>query len=200
MLKLILASQSPRRRELLESAGFEFTVAHVKVSETIDENLNAEENASQIATDKAEACEDQHNYLKSKGYLILAADTIVVVDDQILGKPVDPAEAEAFLRLLSGRSHRVITGLSLIESDSPKTWRGFDSTEVVFKKLSDEEIRTYVESGEPMDRAGAYAIQGAAGKFVSEYKGSWSNVVGLPLERLESALKENGWIVGRRSP
>lgn len=200
MLKLVLASQSPRRRELLTEAGYEFSVSPVKLSENIEENLNPEENASQLATAKAEACLQQHKELNSQGFLILAADTIVVLDDQILGKPSTPAEAEQFLRLLSGRSHRVITGLALLESGTSRSWHGYDETEVEFRKLSEEEIRRYVATGEPMDKAGGYGIQGSAARFVSSTKGSWSNVVGLPLERLERVLVENRWHIPRQSP
>lgn len=199
-MKLVLASQSPRRRELLKQAGFQFTVSPVKLSENIEENLNPEENASQIATDKAKACLDQNKELKQQGFLILAADTIVAVDDQMLGKPTSVEEAATFLRLMSGRAHRVITGMALIETGTEKFWSGYEQTEVVFRKLSDSEIQEYAASGEPMDKAGGYGIQGAAAKFVSSQAGSWSNVVGLPLERLERVLKENGWHVGREQP
>lgn len=200
MLKLVLASQSPRRRELLTEAGYEFTVSPVKLSENIEENLNPEENASHLATEKAEACLRQYKDLNSRGFLVLAADTIVALDDQILGKPSSSAEAERFLRLLSGTKHRVITGLALLECGTSKSWIGHDVTEVQFRTLSEEEIRQYVASGEPMDKAGGYGIQGAAARFVSSTSGSWSNVVGLPLERLERVLVENGWHVRRQPP
>jgi septum formation protein len=200
MLKLVLASQSPRRRELLTSAGYEFTVSLVKVSEIFDENLNPTEVASHLATVKATACVRQHKELNSPEFLILAADTIVLLGEQILGKPKNPAQAREFLRLLSGKTHRVITGLALLWSGSgAKPWTVSDATEVSFRVLSDEEIAAYVATGEPMDKAGAYAIQGGARKFVSSFRGSWSNVVGLPLEQLEKALQENGWIVSRRT-
>jgi septum formation protein len=200
MLKLVLASQSPRRRELLTSAGYEFTVSLVKVSEIFDENLNPADVASHLATVKAQACVEQHKGLNSGEFLILGADTIVVDGDQILGKPRDAIEAGDFLSRLSGKSHRVITGLALLRGGQPKVWAGFDETVVTFRKLSAEEISAYIATGEPMDKAGAYGIQGAARAFVSSVSGSWSNVVGLPLERLERALVENGWVVGRRSP
>lgn len=198
MLKLVLASQSPRRRELLEKAGYEFAVSSVKVSEIIDENLTPTENASHLATLKAEACFKHHKYMESKGFLVMGADTVVVLGEQILGKPRDASEAFEFLRRLSGKTHCVITGLSLLESGSTKVWSGFDQTEVEFKTLHENEIAEYVKGGEPMDKAGAYAIQGEGRKFVSCYRGSWSNVVGLPLEKLEKALLANGWTVGRR--
>lgn len=199
-MKLVLASQSPRRRELLLEAGFEFTVSTVKVSEIFDESLNPSEVPSHLATIKAEACVEQNKQLKSPGFLILAADTVVILGDQILGKPKDAREAHDFLRRLSGQTHSVITGVTLLESGTTKVWTGQDVTAVTFRDLSDSEIDDYIRTGEPMDKAGAYGIQGGGGKFVSSFSGSWSNVVGLPLERLERALIENGWTIRRRKP
>lgn len=199
-MELVLASASPRRRDLLVAAGYEFTVSPVKISEIFDESLNPPEVASQIATNKARAALDQHMFLKSDGFLILSADTIVVLGDQILGKPSSALEAREFLRRLSGKTHRVITGICLLPSlTGPRAWTGVEASEVTFRTLTDEEIAEYVRGGEPMDKAGAYAIQGDGRKFVSSLRGSWSNVVGLPLERLEKALKENGWSVRRQS-
>jgi septum formation protein len=199
MLELVLASQSPRRRELLEGAGYQFRVSHVEVSENIDVNLNPGTNASRLAFKKATACLNSANDLNSNGFLIIAADTIVALGDRAFGKPGTFSEACETLRLLSGKTHSVITGLCLIESGSMKSWEGFEETRVTFRALSEGEIHDYILSGEPMDKAGAYAIQGAGGKFVSSYSGSWSNVVGLPLEMLEKVLQENGWNVRRRS-
>lgn len=198
MLEIGLASQSPRRRELLTEAGFSFRAFPVKVSEIFDENLNAAEVASHLATVKVKACFEQNKSLESKGFLVLGADTIVVLGDQILGKPTDAAEAEEFLRRLSGKTHSVITGICLWESGTDKHWIGHDQTLVSFRSLSEQEIRAYVATGEPMDKAGGYGIQGAGGKFVSSFQGSKSNVVGLPLELLQRALLENGWNVHRR--
>lgn len=200
MLEIALASQSPRRRELLSTAGFEFRVFPVKVSEIIDENLTPAGAASRIATAKVQACIEQNNELKSPGFLVLGADTMVVLGERILGKPRNFSEAQQFLRTLSGKTHCVITGFSLWESGSTKVWTGAELTEVKFRILSESEISSYVASGEPMDKAGAYAIQGDGGKFVSSFTGSRSNVIGLPLERLEKVLKENFWNVRRRTP
>ena len=199
MLEIALASQSPRRRELLSQAGFEFRVFPVKVSEIIDENLTPAEAASQIATSKISACVAQNKDLKQQGFLVLAADTIVVLGQRILGKPRNFSEARQFLRALSGKTHCVISGISLLESGTANLWTGAEMTEVKFRPLSDQEIDTYIAGGEPMDKAGAYAIQGAGGKFVSSFTGSKSNVIGLPMERLERVLKENGWNVARRT-
>jgi septum formation protein len=201
-MNLILASQSPRRRELLEKAGFEFSTFPVKVSEIIDENLTPEDAVTSLALQKAEACLDQHKHLKSVDNLILGADTMVVMGVKCLGKPQNFSEAAEYLRLLSGKVHRVITGMCLLNPDqgqSPSNvWAGCEISEVHFRQLSEEEIADYVQSGEPMDKAGAYAIQGGGSGFVSRLVGSWSNVVGLPIEKLESVLKERGWNVPRR--
>ncbi|NJM09658.1 MAG: septum formation protein Maf [Bdellovibrionaceae bacterium] len=198
MLEIALASQSPRRRELLSEAGYFFRVYPVKVSEIFDENLNPEEQASHLATVKAQAAFSEHKALNSPGYLVLGADTIVALGDQQFAKPENSGEAHSLLRLLSGKTHRVITGFSLWESGAAKFYTGFDQTLVRFRDLSDQEIAEYVASGEPMDKAGGYAIQGGGKKFVSSVQGSWSNVVGLPMERLARALEENGWNVRRR--
>lgn len=197
-MKLILASQSPRRRELLDQAGFEFSTFPVKVSENIDENLNPEVQVRTLALRKAEACINQNKQLKSQGFLVLGADTMVFLANQSLGKPADFSQAVDFLSRLSGQTHRVITGLALVPTDHSPAWVGHSVTEVTFRSLSSEEIVEYVQTGEPMDKAGAYGIQGLAQKFVSSKSGSWSNVVGLPLESLELALKERGWNVDRK--
>lgn len=198
MLKLVLASLSPRRRDLLEGAGFDFLIQPVKVSEIIEQNLNCAEVASQIATLKADAAIDQNNYLKSEGFLVLSADTVVALGDQIFGKPETPEQAAQFLDLLSGQTHSVITAMALIETGSGRKTKVYDETKVQFRHLSQNEIRDYVHTGEPMDKAGAYAIQGLGKKFVSNYTGSWSNVVGLPLEKLEQVIAENGWKLARK--
>ncbi|MGZ3722352.1 MAG: Maf family protein [Bdellovibrionales bacterium] len=200
MLEIALASQSPRRRELLSQAAFSFRVFPVKVSEIIDENLKPAEVASQIATVKVQACVEQNKELKQPGFLVLGADTIVVLGAKILGKPENFSQAQHYLRSLSGKTHRVITGFTLLESGSTKVWSGAEMTEVKFKILGEKEIDDYISTGEPMDKAGAYAIQGGAAKFVSSFTGSKSNVIGLPLERLEKVLQENGWNVRRGTP
>ncbi len=196
-LEFALASQSPRRRDLLNEAGFSFRAFPVKVSEIFDKNLNAGDQASHLATIKARAALDEHNELKSPGFLVLGADTIVALDETLFGKPENTLEAADFLRLLSGKTHRVITGISLHETGSTNFYTGYDQTLVEFRTLSETEISDYVATGEPMDKAGGYAIQGLAAKFVSKVEGSWSNVVGLPMERLEAVLNEKGWNVRR---
>lgn len=152
---------------------------------------------SQIATVKAEAALDQCKDLNLNDYLILSADTLVVLGDQFLGKPSDSTEARDFLRRLSGVEHSVMTGLCLLEPRTSRRWSGVETSIVKFRKLSEAEIREYVESGEPMDKAGAYGFQGAARKFVETVEGSTSNIIGLPVELLKKALNENGWKVRR---
>jgi septum formation protein len=198
LLELALASQSPRRRELLENAGFGFRLFPVKVSEIFDENLNPEQVVSHLATIKARAAIEQNKELKSPGFLLLTADTLVFFEGRPLGKPENPDEAMRFLRSLSGRTHSVMSGFCLWETGSTNFFTASAQTLVEFRQLSEQEIRDYVATGEPLDKAGAYGIQGGGGKFVSTITGSWSNVVGLPMERLEIAIKENGWNVRRR--
>lgn len=196
MPQLILASTSPRRRELLEKAGFEFTVDTVKVSEIIDENLTVRDVVLDLATLKAVSLLEQ-KYSGRSGFLILAADTLVSLGEEPLGKPRDVDEAVAFLTRLSGRTHCVRTGVVLIQSDRLHSASFVGETNVSFRELSKAEIEAYVASGEPMDKAGAYGIQGEARKFVSKVEGSWSNVVGLPIEMLEEVLNQNGWFIDR---
>lgn len=200
MLEIALCSNSPRRRELLTSAGFFFQVFPVKVSEIFDENLTPERVASHLATLKGKAAVEQNNRLKSPGYLVLSADTIVVYEGRILGKPQNSAQATEFLRLLSGKTHRVITAICLHETGTSNFSTAYDVTKVEFRILFASEIQEYVASGEPMDKAGAYGIQGEAKKFVTKVDGSWSNVVGLPIDTLEDLLKEKNWNVRRAKP
>lgn len=198
MLKIVLASQSPRRRDLLERSGYDFQVQPVKVSEIIEQNLNPVVLASQLATQKAEACLNENNLLKSKGFLILGGDTVVALGEQNLGKPSSPEEAIQILDLLSEHVHQVITAFCLIECETGRRVVDHDLTFVEFRKLSSLEIQEYVKSGEPMDKAGAYGIQGEGRHFVKTHTGSWSNVVGLPMEKLEEVLKREGFQVGRK--
>jgi septum formation protein len=197
MLEIALCSNSPRRRELLTSAGLLFRLFPVKVSEIFDENLTAEQVASHLATVKGRAAVEQNNSLKSPGYLVLSADTIVVHEGRVLGKPENSSVAAEYLRLLSGKTHRVITGIYLHETGSMNFLTALDQTKVQFRALSESEIQDYIATGEPMDKAGAYGIQGEARKFVSRIEGSWSNVVGLPLEKLAEVLQEKNWHVRR---
>ena len=198
MRKLILASQSPRRSELLERAGFTFTVLSVQISEIPDENLNLNEQIRHLARDKALACLNSGMIAKRQGNLLLSADTVVVLDDHILGKPKDRNENREFLCRLSGQMHRVITGVCLLDVDSGDLVLGHDVASIQFRKLSGPEIETYVASDEGLDKAGGYGIQGAAGKFVEKLEGDFESVMGLPVRLVERLLSENNWQIERK--
>lgn len=183
----ILASASPRRRELLEAAGQSFEAVASRVEEAIQEGEAASTAASRLATEKALEVAS-----RVPGRWVLGADTIVVVGAQILGKPDGPAEARSMLEALSDRAHRVITGFALIDPAGEVAVARSVETIVVFAALSPAAIDAYVRSGEPLDKAGAYAIQGGAAAFAREVRGSWTNVVGLPMDEVEEALRAAG--------
>jgi septum formation protein len=180
--QLILASQSPRRRELLTIAGFEFSVRYRSVLEVRMEGEPPESYVSRLAREKAEAA-----WIDGADEIVLGADTVVVVDDRVLEKPVDAEDARAMLRLLSGRTHVVMTGICLRHAAGMIV--DCASTSVHFVPLEEREIDEYVASGEPMDKAGAYAIQGLASKFVDSVEGCYFNVMGLPLALVYRHLK-----------
>ena len=181
-MELILASQSPRRRELLGLTQIPFTVRVADIDESMDPTLSPEEAVAQVSRRKALAIP------RNPEDVVIAADTIVVCQGKILGKPATAAQAEEMLRLLSGRKHQVMTGLTVLRGN-----RQIVTTEVTavgFRPLQDWEIARYVASGEPMDKAGAYGIQGGAALFCDGIVGDYYNVVGLPLCRLWEALKQ----------
>ncbi len=182
--RIVLASQSPRRRQLLEQIGLrDFTVTAPNVDETVDGGLSPEDRVIEIAKRKVlaarEASEDQ-------SAVFIAADTLVFLGDAVLGKPADEAGAAAMLRLLSGKTHQVCTGIAVAFGERVLT--GVETADVSFRALSEEEIRGYIATGEPMDKAGAYGIQGRAALFVREIRGDYYTVVGLPVCRLGSML------------
>ncbi len=185
-MALILASASPRRQELLRTLGLAFTVKTADIDETMDPALGAEAEVARICRAKAmavlpAAAEDD---------IVIAADTIVCVDDRILGKPHTAAEAAEMLRLLSGREHQVRTGVTVCTRERAVT--EVDVTGVRFRLLTEAEIAAYVHTGEPMDKAGAYGIQGLASIFVESLRGDYFNVMGLPLCRLSQILQQFG--------
>lgn len=182
---LILASQSPRRKELLTMLGLEFTIITADIDETMDSALSVEQAVAQVCQKKAEAVGKDH-----PGDLIVAADTVVVVDDNILGKPRDPAHAKEMLHLLSGRTHEVLTAFCLWRDGQVEAH--VERTEIRFKPLSDAEIDAYVATGSPLDKAGAYGIQEQAGIFVESIHGDYYNVMGLPLCALVKGLRRQG--------
>jgi septum formation protein len=195
MYQLVLASESPRRKQLLERAGFVFDVLPVKVSEIPDKNLNIDEQILDIAGRKAKAAMALLKSTLDKPFVLVAADTMVVYHNKTLGKPRDQNEAHQFLSLLSGNTHEVKTGLVLAEGPGGQEVSHLETSRVKFRKLSDAEIWTYIQSGEPMDKAGAYAIQGLGSKFVEQFVGDYDNVVGLPVKSFESLLEKMGWQV-----
>jgi septum formation protein len=184
--ELILASSSPRRQELLRRAGIPFQAHAADINEDLIAGERPNEFATRLALEKAQAVATRY----PQRY-ILGADTIVVVDGEVLGKPKDHADATRMLRLLSGRGHEVTTAVSLI-APSARTDTRACTTKVYFRELTEEEIRQYVAGGEPMDKAGAYAIQGGASRWTDRIEGELSNVVGLPLSLVTDMLRING--------
>ena len=172
----ILASGSPRRRELLRQLGFAFTVIPSRLEETNQSGMEPRGHATYYAKEKAKEVAQRYPQ-----QWVLAADTIVIVDEEILGKPVDFAEATAMLSRLSGRSHSVITGVSLVHLRYGVEKSQAVETKVFMRRLSTADIEGYITTGEPMDKAGAYGIQGIGGCLIQRIEGSYSNVVGLPL-------------------
>jgi septum formation protein len=183
---LILASSSPRRADLLKAAGFEFLVRAVDIDEQPLDGERPADHVVRLAREKAEAA--GRTTRPDSSDIILAADTVVVVDGLILGKPRDEEDAARMLGLLSGREHEVLTGVALRRDEHQVT--AVASTRVRFLPLSSEEITWYVASGEPRDKAGAYAVQGLASRFVAEIHGSYANVVGLPVALVYQLLSE----------
>ncbi len=184
--RLILASTSPRRKALLEQVGVEFEV----VASDLDEGAiigTPVQQARALALSKARSVAAGR-----RSGLVIGADTIVVVSSAVLGKPRDRNEARTMLRLLSGRRHQVITGLAVIDAESGRESVSHEETAVWIRSLSDDEIERYVASGEPDDKAGAYAVQGLGSLLVERIEGGYYNVVGLPLVRLDRMLEEFG--------
>jgi len=184
---LILASASPRRRELLTQAGYLFEVQASSVDESRRSGEDAIRFATRLAREKAQQVFAQRQS-SAQPTLVLGADTVVVCDEEILGKPADAADATRMLRLLSGRTHRVVTGVAVV-GGAQAVEVGAEVTQVTVRTLSPQEIAEYVAGGEPMDKAGAYAIQGYAARWIPRISGCYFNVVGLPLALVESLLE-----------
>jgi septum formation protein len=186
---LVLASTSPRRQELLRNAGIPFTVQPADINETPLAGEFPRDCVERLALEKALAV-----FQSQPQHWVLGADTIVVVDGTILGKPYDAEDAARMLRMLSGRSHAVITGVCLMGPVASKTSTASETTLVTMYELSEDEIHAYVATGEPMDKAGAYAIQGIASRWIPRIEGDYSNVVGLPVALVYRMLRERGAI------
>jgi septum formation protein len=184
---LILASASPRRAELLRNASLPFTVDFANISEDVVSGESPVGHAERLAREKTEVVAK-----RNPGKIVLGADTIVVVDDQILGKPRDAADAARMLRLLSGRTHEVITGVCLarLTTSNQQLATERSRTTVVFDQIGEDEIKDYIATKEPMDKAGAYAIQGIASRWITKIEGDYANVVGLPVALVWKMLQK----------
>lgn len=180
-MEFILASQSPRRQQLLEEQGYRLRICPADIPESIQTSLPLDDALERLAYDKA-----KHVQPSNPDSLILAADTVVVYGDEILGKPADEREACDFLMRLSGETHQVKTGVCILTPDMEITFT--DTTDVHFRTLNDDDILDYTSSGRALDKAGAYGIQDSG--FVDGIRGSWTNVVGLPMEKVDEVLKD----------
>jgi septum formation protein len=187
---LILASASPRRRELLTQAGLKFTVAAANLNENLLPDEAAAAYVQRLAEEKAQSVWNAHQSSDTLDdpLMVLGADTCVVCDGHILGKPADTTDARRMLELLSGRTHAVLTGLAVIGGG--KIVRDVEITQVTFNQLNDREIAQYIANGEPLDKAGAYAIQGYAARWIPRIEGCYFNVMGLPIARTVALLTE----------
>ena len=183
-MNLILASQSPRRRELLGLTGLDFIVRVADIDERMDPEKAPFDEVSRVSRLKAEAV------ARKPDDVVIAADTIVVCEGEVLGKPRNEEDAFRILKLLSGRHHEVMTGMTVLRGDEVITHT--EVTKIRFRDLSDGEIRAYIASGEPMDKAGAYGIQGGAALFADQMEGDYYNVMGLPVCRLAMILRSLG--------
>ena len=183
-MRLILASSSPRRAEILAALGIPFEISPADIPEILVPGETGPEAAARLAREKAAAAAVRH-----AGEWILAADTLVLVDSVVLGKPADDRGAREMLRLLSGREHRVVTAVHLRKGFADGTGE-IEESRVRIAPMTDEEIRWYVETGEPRDKAGAYAVQGLGARFVEGVDGSFSNVMGLPARTVYRLLRE----------
>jgi septum formation protein len=192
-MKLILASSSPRRAEILANAGLPFSV----LSSAVDESPYPGEAPAALVQRLANAKADLVTARAIGPAIILAADTVVVLDDKILGKPSSVEDARHMLQQLSGRTHSVLTGVALVRLPDGERRQFIESTLVHFRPITDEELSSYLASEESYDKAGAYAIQGQAGRYIPRIEGCYFNVVGLPLSRVLTELKGLGWPEGK---
>lgn len=190
-IKLILASASPRRAEILTAAGIPFEVLASEVDESRLPGESPEQMVERLARTKAEAVVRSFSSFGPR--IILGADTVVIGGEEILGKPGNAATARQMLLKLQGREHQVITGFALLRAQDGKILSGYETTRVWISSMKDDEVDTYVATREPLDKAGAYAIQGIAGRYIPRIEGCYFNVVGLPLARVWQALVDLGW-------
>src|SRR5262245_5912618 len=183
--KIILASASPRRAEILRTVGWPFEALPVDIDESRRPSEEAPNYVERVASEKAEAAARL-----ASGTVIVGADTAVVIGDEILGKPRDDEDATRMLRLLRGRWHQVLTGIAIFDREASATCTTHEVTEVKFAEMNEDEVSWYVATGEPIDKAGAYAIQGQGARFIEEIKGDYFNVMGLPVSLLYRLVRE----------
>ena len=186
--KIILASASPRRKELLELIGLEFEVIPSCIDENIENKTFSTKLIENLAAEKAGDIANRTTIPS----IIIGSDTVVIINDKILGKPKDKKDAFNMLKMLSNNTHHVISAIAVVDTETGTTLKDSVTSDVSFKELSDEEINAYIETGEPMDKAGAYAIQGLASMFVKSINGCYSNIVGISVFKLTEMLKEFG--------
>jgi len=191
-MKLILASSSPRRAEILRDAGIAFEIRPTQIDEAALPGETAQAMVARLAEAKARAAAAQMD-AGTRERIVVGADTTVELDGEILGKPRDSAHAREMLAQLSGRTHHVLTGLFLLRLPGNDTRAAVENSAVTFAPLDEKEIDAYVATGEPLGKAGAYAIQGLSGRYIPKIEGCYFNVVGLPLARLYALLRELGW-------
>jgi septum formation protein len=187
---LILASGSPRRRELLSRLQLPFAAVPAQIAERAQPGESPRAMAERLAREKAEVVAARMGSTPRR--VVLGSDTIVVIDEEVLGKPRDREHAVALLRRLIGRTHRVITGIAVVESDTGRTRSRVVESRVTLRPADEGELRSYVASGESLDKAGAYAVQGEGRRFITEIEGSETNVIGLPLEETRVMLRQAG--------
>ena len=183
MRRICLASESPRRRELMQLSGVPFFVSRARIEEKLDESLSLYDRVANLAKQKAQAVLKTH-----ENELVVAADTVVVIDNEVLGKPKDVEDARRMLALLSGKTHEVITGVAILSNEVEELF--YEVTQVTFGELSEEDINWYISTKEYYDKAGGYAIQGKGMILVEKINGDYTNVVGLPMHRLIKTLRK----------
>ena len=185
MKKIILASGSPRRKDLLTDAGIKFDIDVSDYEEDMTLDLSPRELAKHLSLGKASAVANRH-----KNAIIVAADTFVVLKGEVLGKPHTKEKAKEMLKKLSGQIHSIITGFTIIDTETGKTISEAQESKLYFREILPEEIDEYVDSGEPLDKAGAYAVQGGGGKFVEKIEGDYTNIIGIPMKAFLEKFKK----------
>jgi septum formation protein len=195
MYQLVLASKSPRRQEILKNANLSFHTFSSEISENLNENMSLDDALQELSRRKASASIEKYASLWSRPTIVLAADTIVVLNRDILGKPIDRNQAKSFLTRMSGRTHEVKTAFCLWNLNTSEILSDCITSTVEFKKISEAEIDRYLDTDEPYDKAGAYGIQGMGRSFVASHTNSFFNIMGLPIERVLEVLQQKKWII-----